>query len=253
MSQFEVQISLDDPDALADFMEKGEAEHRIDALKLENENQSLRRRRLSRQRAPSDNSSLVAECGVYARDRETQSLAQCDTYARDRKKVNDWLDRECRDDTVPKTAHGVASFGPQQAMNVLCGAFPFGLPNFKIKVFNGDPAEWPEWILNFKSLIHENAALSEGQKMGYLRTYLGTEPQSRVFGLLLDGKNYSRTLKELETRYGNPTFVVEAYINKIRQFPRISKTLDIISFSTLVSQLVQIFQTMGYLADLEAK
>jgi hypothetical protein len=53
-------------------------------------------------------------------------------------------------------------------------------------------------------------------------------------------------MQELE--YGNPILIIEASINKVRQLrPRIQKN------KLQVSQLVQIFQTMGYTADLEAK
>jgi hypothetical protein len=122
----------------------------------------------------------------------------------------------------------------------------------KINVFNGEPVDWPEWQLSFQSLIEENPNLTNSQKLGYLKTFLGEEPRSKVLGLLL-GNDYAAAMQELKYRYGNPTLIIEAYINKVRQWPRIQKNTELPDFCTQVSQLVQIFQTMGYAADLEGK
>jgi hypothetical protein len=84
----------------------------------------------------------------------------------------------------------------------------FGLPQFSVDKFEGDPADWPEWSSSFKNLIHDNPMLTDSQKLGYLKTYLGAEPKSRVFGFLLEGSNDHLAMKELNQRYGKPAFVI---------------------------------------------
>ncbi|XP_064644640.1 uncharacterized protein LOC135498317 [Lineus longissimus] len=128
-----------------------------------------------------------------------------------------------------------------------------GLPEFKIEVFSGKPADWPEWFLSFKNLIHDNPALTDGQRLGYLKTYLGQEPRSKVFGLLLDAKDYPKAMTELRDRYGNPALVIDGFIRKVRQWPKLRGICDLGTFFTNVSQLIQMFKAMGYEADLQAK
>ncbi len=127
-----------------------------------------------------------------------------------------------------------------------------GLPDLKIDVFEGNPVEWPEWHLSFTSLIESNTMLTNSQKLGYLKTFLGEEPKSRILGLLL-GNDYHLAMNELQSWYGKPTLVIEAFINRVRLWPAVRKNSDLPGFCTMVSQLVQIFRTMGYKADLKAK
>jgi hypothetical protein len=125
-----------------------------------------------------------------------------------------------------------------------------GLPTLSLNVFEGDPVEWPEWSLSFRNLINDNLSLNESKKLGYLRTYLGDEPRSKIYGLLLNGKSYTLAMKELQRCYGNPAFVVEAFVQKVRTWAPIKDSSEIGSFCTQVSQLVQMFSTMGYESDL---
>ena len=128
-----------------------------------------------------------------------------------------------------------------------------GLPEFKVDVFNGNPVDWPEWSLSFRNLVDENPVLTDSQKLGYLKTFLGPEPRSKIYGLLLDGHNYHLAMKTLEDRYGNPALVVEGFIKRVREWPKVRGLQDINSFYTQVSQLVQMFERMGYTSDLQGK
>jgi hypothetical protein len=64
---------------------------------------------------------------------------------------------------------------------VLLGAQ--GLPKLEIKKFDGNPEDWPEFDLSFRNLIDANPCLTQSQKLGYLKTFLGKDPTSSIFGL----------------------------------------------------------------------
>lgn len=171
--------------------------------------------------------------------------------------VESWLEQNGKD-TRFKDEHLVtqtfkSGHAPSNSAPIVYAQYGPGLPEFKIDVFTGKPVDWPEWYLSFNNLIHDNPILTDGQKLGYLKTYLGPEPKSKVFGLLLEARDYPKAMYELQERYGNPALVIDGFIRKIRDWPKLQRVQDIPQYFTRVSQLYQMFKTMGYEADLQAK
>lgn len=119
--------------------------------------------------------------------------------------------------------------------------------------FTGDSAEWPEWMLTWKSRVHDNMHLTDARRIDILGSSLADEPRSKIFALLWDARNYGRALSELQRIYGNAAYVIDSYLNKVRSYPNIRSNVDIPGFCTKIVQLVQTFQTMGFEEDLRSK
>ena len=206
--------------------------------------------------AKSSKSLSVDSCSRREFDKYSDSCElkpQVPTY---KEKVESWMKTQPGPDCEPNAQCRTQYpnvLGPGGNAMPVAFAYGPGLPEFKIDTFSGKPADWPEWYLSFKNLIHENPVLTDGQKLGYLRTYLGPEPRSKVFGLLLDASHYGQAMTELKNRYGNPALVIDDFIRRIRKWPNVRKVSDLPEYYTKVSQLYQMFKTMGYEADLKGK
>ena len=159
-----------------------------------------------------------------------------------RRDVSEWMDEPAPDCTLPVTAADVAA----------TAFFNQDLPKTELFTFDGSPFKWCEWNLSFKTRVHENKFLSMSKKLSFLQSSLGEGPRSKVFAYLWDERYYMTALRELKRIYGNPSVIVEAYIDMVKSWSNPSKPVEICEFSQAVSQLVQVFQILGFESDLNA-
>ena len=137
------------------------------------------------------------------------------------------------------------------AMGALCMDFS----NLSIKKkFSGSPLDWVEWSLAFKNKVHDNQFLTKSQKLSLLQESIGEGPKNRIFGLLWDSKNYEAALQRLQSLYGNKNLIVDSYISEVRGWkPKNNQDLDVTDFSVLITKLVQVFDALGFHADLKGQ
>ena len=188
-------------------------------------------------------------------------------------RMNDWLhnphnrhdDLHSNPDLVPKPKREATPDGKNRAQSwmdeppvtkpVQQTAMPMcniGLPDFELSVFDGDPYNWAEWIMDFKNFVHDNPFLTTSQKQGYLKRYLGEIPKYHVFELFVDDRNYYAILRELRGRFGRDSLVIESHIKRVKNIRDVNNPNDLAFMHTSVSKLIQIFRSMGYESDLKS-
>lgn len=89
------------------------------------------------------------------------------------------------------------------------------LPKLSLPIFDGNYRNWPSFYDLFKSLIHDNADLSNIEKFQYLLTSLNKEPLALVKGIPLTEANYCVAYEMLEKRYQNKRILATQYYNEI--------------------------------------
>lgn len=86
------------------------------------------------------------------------------------------------------------------------------LPKINLPVFAGSYKSWRAFRDLFVSLIHHNAALSEIQKMHYLKTSVSGEAEKLLAHLRIDNGNYRKAWEILTDRYDHQRFLVNTQL-----------------------------------------
>lgn len=89
------------------------------------------------------------------------------------------------------------------------------LPTPQLKVFNGDPLDWPTWKAAFETVI-EKRTVNSNEKILYLLQFLSGPPKKIVEGyqFVQTQDAYTEAKKTLERRFGHPAVVAEAFRKK---------------------------------------
>ncbi|XP_077971383.1 uncharacterized protein LOC144425718 [Styela clava] len=116
-------------------------------------------------------------------------------------------------------------------------------PVAKVRVFDGDPLQYPQWESSFKKLV-EQRLLDDADKMNLLERHLTGEPKSMVEGLfLLQSENsYERAKKALKDRYGDDSVISVAFRTKLASWPKIGPNdiKGMLAFSDFLQQIVEV-------------
>ena len=69
-----------------------------------------------------------------------------------------------------------------------------------------------------------------------------------------DPADYSTALNELMSYFGDPTIVVNAFINQLENWKSTNdyNKQNVVAFASFLKRLVQAFQYLGYTADLQS-
>ena len=129
------------------------------------------------------------------------------------------------------------------------------LPTLKLDTYDGSPLEWPRWSALFKALVHDNAGLTNTERLVHLQSCLKGEAREAVRGLLCNGSLYGEALRELERQFGNPRHVVRANLRTVFDMEPVRSEDDLAALSALSAALhcaVKVLQMMEYEADLAA-
>lgn len=119
----------------------------------------------------------------------------------------------------------------------------FKIPKLELTSFSGDPSNWSVFYQNFKSVIHDNTALSNTQKIQYLIPQLSGKALNVCAGIPATGENYDIIWDTLVQRYEDKRFLLTHYIDQILGFRPINAptpaALDAFSdkFSSAVAAL----------------
>ena len=116
------------------------------------------------------------------------------------------------------------------------------LPEWKLAQYSGDPLQWYEWFGQFKSAI-DSAPLTGDVKLTYLKTLVSGKAKTAIAEVAYCGAMYKDVLKTLERKFGQPQTVVNAYLDKLANYPpvKMHNSDGIISYSAIVSSLVGVF------------
>ena len=119
------------------------------------------------------------------------------------------------------------------------------LPKLKLREFDGNPLDWPEWSGMFLSTIH-SSSISRDEKMSHLKTLLVGKAKQAVNGMGYSGTMYDQAWNTL------PHHIVSSQLAKIQNFPqvRFSDLLSLIEFADTVSTFVNLLQQFAYWNDL---
>ncbi|GFU44163.1 uncharacterized protein TNCV_3383371 [Trichonephila clavipes] len=85
------------------------------------------------------------------------------------------------------------------------------LPPIKLPEFSGQYIDWLQFKSQFVSLIHDNACLSDSQKLYYLQSAL----KGHAKQLQTVNDSYSSLFEALEGRYENKRLIVNSHIAEL--------------------------------------
>ena len=118
--------------------------------------------------------------------------------------------------------------------------------------FQWDPLQWHEWIDLFRTAI-DSQRLTDTAKLTYLKTLVSGKAKSVITEFAYCGAMYHQALRALEAKFGQPQAVVGAHLDKLKNHPpfKMHNSDSIIQFSLVVSNLVAVFRSLNYEADLK--
>ena len=126
------------------------------------------------------------------------------------------------------------------------------MPQLELPRFGGSPSEWPRWIGLFQTLIHDQASLSDAEKMAHLQSSVTGIARQLIEGMLLDGSYYQVTLETLMRRFGTEKDIVEANLATVLNAPpvRHMDAAGLEKYHASVHCAVKVLQNMGFTGDL---
>lgn len=89
------------------------------------------------------------------------------------------------------------------------------LPKITIPTFSGKYTEWITFRDLFVSMIHNNNALDNVQKLQYLKGYLTGEAEQLIRYTPVTDANYHQCWKQLEKRYSNKKYLSHCILKRL--------------------------------------
>ncbi|XP_038106487.1 uncharacterized protein LOC119766160 [Culex quinquefasciatus] len=89
------------------------------------------------------------------------------------------------------------------------------LPDINLPIYTGELSEWIVFRDTYRSLIHNNAQLSDFDKFTYLRSSLLGEALLEIAGIDVSAVNYDVAWTTLEQRYDNKKLIVKAHLDAL--------------------------------------
>ena len=119
----------------------------------------------------------------------------------------------------------------------------YHIPQVKMEVFEGSVVRFPAWESAFDALIGNRVQCSK-HKMNLLGQYLSGEPKDLISGLLIyqNEEAYTVARQWLRSRYGSPSIVGQAFIDKLASWPKIgnNQPSDLQHFSEFLVQVMEV-------------
>ena len=126
-------------------------------------------------------------------------------------------------------------------------------PEWKLAQFDGNPLNWHEWFGQFKSTV-DSAVLTDDTKLTYLNTLVIGNTKPKIAEFSYCGVMYKDALATLQRKFGQPHAFVGAHLEKLNTFSplKMHNSENIISFSSVISGLVAIFNSLSFNDDLKS-
>ena len=95
------------------------------------------------------------------------------------------------------------------------------LPPIELLTFDGNPTCWPEFIENFKIMVHLKTTFNDTIRMERLLSMLRGEAKRSVESIGRNGIFYATTLKCLKREFGNPHVITHLKLKSLFDQPQI--------------------------------
>ena len=158
------------------------------------------------------------------------------------------------DNSLNPNTWGMSKSDRHEPKSLRSSAFAKSVPRLSLPQFAGDPSEWPRWVSLFRALVHDQASLSDTERMTYLQQAVDGAAHQAIGGFLFDGRMYHQALARLYERFGREGDVSQAYLSDMfsTPAPSISNLASMERFSSAISNTVMTLRTLGYHHDLAA-
>ena len=126
-------------------------------------------------------------------------------------------------------------------------------PPLELQNYNGDPLQFHEWINSFYRLIQQNTAIKDKHQLTYLQVFVPGKAKDTIHAYFCDPSCYETALSELINQFGDPTIMINAFINLLEKWQVINQNKQCyIAFSSSLKKLVQAFQCLVFMAGLQS-
>ena len=125
--------------------------------------------------------------------------------------VDSWID-ELDPNMVIRTHMLTAGIPPETLMAWMIQQY---LPKVHLPNFDGSAADWVDFIVKFKEVVHNQPYLADGQKNQLLLTQLRGEAKRAVKGYANDGRGYVMALQTLKHLFGQRPVVAKAALSRV--------------------------------------
>ena len=117
------------------------------------------------------------------------------------------------------------------------------LPQFQLDPFDGDPLKWGVWSSRFQFMIG-NTQMTNDQKIAYLQGLTKNRAMETIEGFKCNSDLFPRAMEELRLRFGQPTLIVNSFIEKPISYapPVPSRRERYSSFSSFLNAMVHTFK-----------
>ena len=91
----------------------------------------------------------------------------------------------------------------------------FKLPDIRLSKFDGNALEWNNWVELYQTAIGKNPRISPVEKITYLQILCTGSAKILIDSYGTNSSQYDQAIEELIRRFGNPKFIVAAYIKQL--------------------------------------
>ena len=104
--------------------------------------------------------------------------------------------------------------------------------------------KYHEWINIFFNLVHNNTSLTDTHRITYLQNSVVGKAKEKIQAYSFDPAYYAIALKELMDPFGDPSIVVNAFINQLEAWRPNNdyNKQNFASFASFLKRLVQAFE-----------
>ena len=108
------------------------------------------------------------------------------------------------------------------------------LPKLKLKSFDGNALDWPEWSSMFLATVHSQR-IPESEKMSHLKTLLTGDAKASISGMGYSGRFYDAAWRVLQKNFGRPHLIADAQLQAVKKAPFVQKndSKTLIQFSVV--------------------
>lgn len=111
------------------------------------------------------------------------------------------------------------------------------LPAIELVSFDGDIRNWPLFYASFKSTVHDNASLTDADRLYYLIGKLSPKAQSTFAGVTPSAENYQVIFQSLLDRYQDTRLLASTYFDQALNL-KLSGTASVSNFQLFIDNFV---------------
>jgi len=90
------------------------------------------------------------------------------------------------------------------------------LLKLSLSTFDGNVLHWQEFWDVFDTAVHQQTAISDVTKFGYLKGSLGGSAASVIYGISMYNDNYPVVIGLLKERFGKKEHIVQALYSQLQ-------------------------------------